>query len=59
MDFILVINVMKLTSIKVCYFSYLIYEPGQRNKKNSKALNELLRSNMISYFLLLIICLLH
>ncbi|AKD06527.1 hypothetical protein AX05_5940 [Salmonella enterica subsp. enterica serovar Typhimurium str. CDC 2011K-0870] len=41
---------MRFTSIKECYFSYLIYEPGQRNSKNNKALNELLRSYMVCYF---------
>ncbi|ECD2969150.1 hypothetical protein DT144_04425 [Salmonella enterica subsp. enterica] len=50
MNFIWVVNVMRFTSIKEYYFSYLIYEPGQRNSKNNKALNELLRSYMVCYF---------
>ncbi|EAR7860013.1 hypothetical protein E0W64_14605 [Salmonella enterica] len=59
MNFIWVVNVMRFTSIKECYFSYLIYELGQINCKNNKELNELLRSYMVCYFLLLIICLLY
>ncbi|EAP4457035.1 hypothetical protein EFZ46_08260 [Salmonella enterica] len=59
MNFIWVVNVMRFTSIKECYFSYLIYEQGQINCKNNKELNELLRSYMVCYFLLLIICLLY
>ncbi|EAB1777633.1 hypothetical protein CQM51_14580 [Salmonella enterica subsp. enterica serovar Anatum] len=59
MNFIWVVNVMRFTLIKECYFSYLIYEPGQINCKNNKELNELLRSYMVCYFLLLIICLLY
>ncbi|EAA5904174.1 hypothetical protein AXM74_18760 [Salmonella enterica subsp. enterica] len=58
MNFIWAVNVMRFTSIKECYFSYLIYEPGQRNWKNNKVLNELLRSYTVCYFSLLIICLL-
>ncbi|ECH9245479.1 hypothetical protein YR75_06545 [Salmonella enterica subsp. enterica] len=50
MNFIWVVNVMRFTSIKECYFSYLIYESGQRNSKNNKALNELLCSYMVCYF---------
>ncbi|HAC6686925.1 TPA_asm: hypothetical protein G0D25_17320 [Salmonella enterica subsp. enterica serovar Sendai] len=59
MNFIWVVNVMRFTSIKECYFSYLICEPGQINCKNNKELNELLCSYMVCYFLLLIICLLY
>ncbi|EBI4652992.1 hypothetical protein DMU24_19025 [Salmonella enterica] len=58
MNFIRGVNVMGFTSIKECYFYCLIYEPAQRNSKNNKVLNELLRSYTVCYFSLLIICLL-